>query len=78
VSPECPLDRKARTTILRALRELERGEGIPLEKWWAVHRHFRKAEYRIAYRIQEEKRQVEAVLVKNRERFCEVLAQSLR
>ena len=30
---ELRLDRQARTTIQRALRELDRGEGIPLEKW---------------------------------------------
>jgi hypothetical protein len=30
---ELLLDRQARTTIQRALKELDRGEGIPLEKW---------------------------------------------
>ena len=39
---------------------------------------FVRPEYRIAYRIREEKRQVEVVLVKTRERFYEVLAQSIR
>jgi hypothetical protein len=31
-----------------------------------------------AYRVQEEKRQVEAVLVKSRERFYEVVARSIQ
>lgn len=30
---ELLLDREAAGTIRRSLRELERGEGIPLEKW---------------------------------------------
>ena len=30
---ELLLDRQARTTIQRSLKELDRGEGIPLEKW---------------------------------------------
>jgi uncharacterized membrane protein len=30
---ELLLDRQGRATIQRALRELDRGEGIPLEKW---------------------------------------------
>lgn len=30
---ELLLDRQATATIRRALRELDRGEGIPLEKW---------------------------------------------
>ena len=30
---ELVLDRQARTTIQRSLKELDRGEGIPLEKW---------------------------------------------
>lgn len=30
---ELLLDRQARRTIQRALKELDRGEGIPLEKW---------------------------------------------
>ena len=50
----------------------------PFQDLRSHHFHFRKAEYRIAYRIREEKRQVEVVLVKSRERFYEVLAQSIR
>ena len=42
------------------------------------HFHFHKAEYRIAYRVREDKRQVEIVLVKTRERFYEVLARLIR
>ncbi len=30
---ELLLDRQASTTIHRALRELDRGEGVPLVKW---------------------------------------------
>lgn len=30
---ELLLDRRATVTIRRALKELDRGEGIPLEKW---------------------------------------------
>ena len=30
---ELLLDRQASATIQRALKELDRGEGIPLEKW---------------------------------------------
>ena len=32
-TPELLLDRQARARIRRALKELDRGEGIPLEKW---------------------------------------------
>lgn len=46
----------------------------PFQGLRSHHFQFRKAEYRIAYRIQEEKRQVEIVLVKSRERFYEILA----
>jgi mRNA-degrading endonuclease RelE of RelBE toxin-antitoxin system len=42
------------------------------------HFRFRKAEYRIAYRIREDKRQVEIALVKSRERFYEILAQLIQ
>ncbi len=30
---ELLLDRQGRTTIQRALKELDRGEGIPFDKW---------------------------------------------
>ncbi|MDZ4340640.1 MAG: hypothetical protein U1B94_10570 [candidate division NC10 bacterium] len=30
---ELLLDRQAQATIRRSLKELDRGEGIPLEKW---------------------------------------------
>ncbi len=30
---ELLLDRQASATIQRALKELDRGEGVPLEKW---------------------------------------------
>ena len=46
----------------------------PFQDLRSHHFHFRKAEYRIAYRIRQDKRQVEIVLVKSRERFYEVLA----
>lgn len=42
------------------------------------HFQFGKSEYRIAYRVREDKRQVEIVLVKSRERFYEVLARIIR
>jgi mRNA-degrading endonuclease RelE of RelBE toxin-antitoxin system len=50
----------------------------PFQDLRSHHFNFRKAEYRIAYRVREEKRQVEVVLVKSRERFYEVLARSIR
>ncbi len=50
----------------------------PFEDLRSHHFHFRKAEYRIAYRVREDKRQVEIVLVKTRERFYEVLARLIR
>ena len=50
----------------------------PLQGLRSHHFQFRKAEYRIAYRIREEKRQVELVLVKSRERFYEILARLIR
>jgi mRNA-degrading endonuclease RelE of RelBE toxin-antitoxin system len=50
----------------------------PFQGLRSHHFHFRKAEYRIAYRIQEDKRQVEIVLVKSREGFYEVLARLIR
>ncbi|MCZ7627362.1 MAG: type II toxin-antitoxin system RelE/ParE family toxin [Candidatus Methylomirabilis sp.] len=50
----------------------------PFQDLRSHHFHFRKVEYRIAYRIREDKRQVEIVLVKSRERFYEVLARLIR
>jgi len=50
----------------------------PFEGLRSHHFQFRKTEYRIAYRVREEKRQVEVVLVKSRERFYDVLARSIR
>jgi mRNA-degrading endonuclease RelE of RelBE toxin-antitoxin system len=50
----------------------------PFQDLRSHHFHFRKAEYRIAYRVREDKRQVEVVLVKTRERFYEVLARLFR
>ena len=42
------------------------------------HFQFGKAEYRIAYRVRENNRPVEIVLVKSRERFYDVLARIIR
>ncbi len=50
----------------------------PFEGLRSHHFRFRNAEYRIAYRIRENKRQVEIVLVKSRERFYDVLARLIR
>ena len=50
----------------------------PFEDIRSHHFQLRKTEYRIAYRIREEKRQVEIVLVKSRERFYKVLARLIR
>ncbi len=50
----------------------------PFQELRSHHFHFRKAEHRIAYRVREDKRQVEIVLVKTRERFYEVLARMVR
>ncbi len=50
----------------------------PFQDLRSHHFHYRKAEYRIAYRVREDKRQVEVVLVKSRERFYEVLARLIR
>jgi mRNA-degrading endonuclease RelE of RelBE toxin-antitoxin system len=50
----------------------------PFQGLRSHHFQFRNAEYRIAYRVREEKRQVEVVLVKSRERFYEVLARSIQ
>jgi len=50
----------------------------PFQDLRSHHFHFRNAEYRIAYRVREDKRQVEVVLVKTRERFYEVLARLIR
>ena len=57
-----------------ALQERIKEEAQKVEGLRSHHFRFRKAEYRIAYRIEEDKRQVEIVLVKSRERFYEVLA----
>ncbi len=50
----------------------------PFQDLRSHHFHYRKAEYRIAYRVREDKRQIEIVLVKTRERFYEVLARLIR
>ncbi len=50
----------------------------PFEGLRSHHFQFLNAQYRIAYRIREDKRQVEIVLVKSRERFYEVLARLIR
>ena len=50
----------------------------PFEGLRDHHFQFRKTEYRIAYRVREEKRQVEVVLVKSRERLYDVLARFIR
>lgn len=50
----------------------------PFQDLRSHHFQFRKTEYRIAYRIREDKRQVEIALVKSRERFYEVLARLMR
>lgn len=50
----------------------------PFEGIRSHHFLFRKTEYRIAYRIREDKRQVEIVLVKSRERFYDILARLIR
>lgn len=51
---------------------------LPFEGLRSHHFQFRNAQYRIAYRIREDQRQVEIVLVKSRERFYEVLARLIR
>lgn len=50
----------------------------PFEGLRSHHFQFLNAQYRIAYRIREDKRQVEIVLVKSRERFYEILARVIR
>lgn len=50
----------------------------PFQGLRSHHFQFRKAEYRIAYRIREDKRQVEIVLVKSRERFYDVLVRLIQ
>ncbi len=50
----------------------------PFQGLRSHHFQFCKAEYRIAPRVREDKRQIEVVLVKSRERFYEVLARSIR
>lgn len=50
----------------------------PFQDLRSHHFHYRKAEYRIAYRVREDKRTIEVVLVKTRERFYEVLARLIR
>lgn len=46
----------------------------PFQSLRSHHFQIRKTEYRLAYHIREDKRQIEIVLVKSRERFYEVLA----
>ena len=50
----------------------------PFEGLRSHHFQFRNTQYRIAYRIHEDKRQVEIVLVKSREGFYEVLGRLIR
>ena len=50
----------------------------PFESLRSHHFQFRNAQYRIAYRIREDQRLVEIVLVKSRERFYEVLGRLIR
>jgi mRNA-degrading endonuclease RelE of RelBE toxin-antitoxin system len=50
----------------------------PFEGLHSHHFQFRNAQYRIVYRIREDQRQLEIVLVKSRERFYEVLARVIR
>ena len=50
----------------------------PFEGLRSHHFQFRNTQYRIAYCIQEDRRQVEIVLVKSRERFYEILARTVR
>ncbi len=50
----------------------------PFEGLRSHHFRCRDAEYRMAYHIREDRRQVEIVLVKGRERFYDVLARMVR
>lgn len=50
----------------------------PFQGLRSHHFQFRQTEYRIAYRVLDDKRQVEIVLAKSRERFYEVLARTFR
>lgn len=50
----------------------------PFQGLRSHHFQFRKSQYRIAYRIREDKRQAEIVLVKSRESFYDVLARLIR
>jgi mRNA-degrading endonuclease RelE of RelBE toxin-antitoxin system len=49
----------------------------PFEELQSPHFRFGSVDYRIPYRVREDKRQVEIVLVKSRERFYQVLARSI-
>jgi len=45
----------------------------PLRGIWSYHFVYNRIEYRIAYRILEDKKEIEVVLVKSRENFYQTL-----
>lgn len=50
----------------------------PLRGIRSYHFHYSKTRYRIAYRILEDKKQIEVVLVKSRESFYQTLRRIIR
>jgi addiction module RelE/StbE family toxin len=50
----------------------------PLKGIRSCHFDFRRTQYRIAFRVLEDKRQIEIVLVNSRENFYQILRKMLR
>lgn len=75
-----PLKQRVQEEVQRLAEEPYRHEQLagPLKAIRSYHFQHEKTHYRIAYRIVEEKRQIEIVLVKSRESFYQVLRRLLR
>lgn len=69
------LQKKIQQEASRIAEESHRYEELkgPLKGIRSYHFEYRKTEYRIAYRILENKNQIEIVLVKSKESFYQTL-----
>jgi len=75
-----PLQQKIQQEALKLAQAPRRYEELkgPLRGIWSYHFEYKKVKYRIAYRICENKNQIEIVLVKSRESFYHTLRKLIR
>ena len=74
------LQQRVQQEALRLAEDPHRYEELkgPLRGIRSYHFEYKKVQYRIAYRVREDKNQIEIVLVKSRESFYRVLRKLVR